>query len=205
MNIETLRGWSVALVWFAIAFPVLGAISAGARYFVDQRIQEMTRTQSRQEYGALQEALEAERNRASHEAASLRESLDGARAKVQTLEARTQPRDLTVTQRDAISSYLLKHAPQEIGLTILATDPEAEQFATKLRAAFEAGRWKVTVSRGFFQPAFRGVMVEMPAEQVPVGHPAALLVLALRSAGIEPLFSKREAPNAPVGVKVSSK
>lgn len=187
MSLEALRAWSQALLWVTITLPVLAACAAGVRYYVDRRIQEQTSEQEQ------------------HEKAVMRADLQGAQTRVHELEERARPRELTATQRTAISDSLRNHPPRQVEMTVLVSDSEAENYAVQLEEAFKTGGWQVNMHRGMFMPAFHGIMVSVPGERIPVEHPAAVLVTALRAAGIEPLLSLDEVPDGQVHLKVSSK
>ena len=120
--IEALRRWSHVLLWVSIVLPTLGALAAGARYYVERRATQLA--------GQITtRAIEL----AHQDAAS-------ARSELSDLKARTSPRQLLPEQRLAMQPFLQGLKGRPVAFACRMMDGESCDYVTELAQFFlEAG------------------------------------------------------------------
>jgi hypothetical protein len=127
LTIESLRRWSHVLLWISIVLPLLGAIAAGARYYVERHEKQLS---SRLTAAAVNSAR-TEAGRAQQELSELKVNL--------------RPRHLSQDQRSQLVAEL-KDAPK---LTVemecaIASGPDAMEYADEIRGALVEAGWDVS-------------------------------------------------------------
>ena len=110
-TIETLKRWSHILLWISIVLPALGALAAGARYYVERYEKQLS---SRLMANAVTEA---------------RKDASEARLKLAELEQKNAPRQLSPEQRATIMR-ILRRTKGNVQV-LYPADTEAEVFAKK--------------------------------------------------------------------------
>jgi len=110
-TIETLRRWSQALLWLSIILPTLGALAAGARYYVERYEKQLS---SQITTAAIQQA---------------RQDASIAREK-------TAPRRLSAEQRAAMTPILSQLKGQPVAFACRLMDGESCDYATELAKFF---------------------------------------------------------------------
>src|SRR5262249_44478750 len=94
------------------------------------------------------------------------------------------PRELDAMQVDAISSTLSSVPPRRISISAVSDNPEALQFAHKLRQAISAGGWNVEeVGRAAFANRVAGLHISVGTNPAPAA--ANQLFQALRAARLD--------------------
>lgn len=123
-TIETLRRWSHILLWISILLPALGALAAGARYYVEQYEKQLS---VRLTSNAIKEA---------------RQDASAARVELAELKQKNAPRELSAEQRAKILGVLR----QTKGIVQIhyPADTEAEMFAKRIGAVIREAGWETT-------------------------------------------------------------
>jgi hypothetical protein len=117
-TIETLRRWSHILLWVSIVLPALGAVAAGARYYVE-----------RYEKSLSAQATTAAIRQATHDAAI-------ARTELSQIKEKTSPRTLSAQQRNAMLPSLARLKGNPVAFVCRMMDGESCDYATELAAVF---------------------------------------------------------------------
>jgi hypothetical protein len=139
-TIETLRRWSHILLWISIALPVLGALAAGARYYVERYEKQLS---GRLTANAITEA---------------RQGASAARRELSELKQKSAPRELSADQREKILGVLrrTKGAVQ----ILYPADTEAQIFAKRIGVVIREGGWEVTEEGAMFFGPVVGLKIE---------------------------------------------
>jgi hypothetical protein len=112
--IETLRRWSHILLWISIVLPALGALAAGARYYVERYEKQLS---GRLTADAVTEA---------------RKDASAARLELAELKQKNAPRELSTEQRATILG-ILRRTKGNVQVLYTA-DTEAEVFTKRIGA-----------------------------------------------------------------------
>jgi hypothetical protein len=116
--IEALRRWSQILLWVAVVLPVLGGFAVVVRYYVDRHEKMLS---ARITAAAIQQA--------KNEAAI-------ARTELIELSKKTSPRMLSVEQRKAMASILVKLKGQPVAFACRMMDGESCDYTNELAQFF---------------------------------------------------------------------
>ena len=121
-TIQTLRWWSQLLLWVSIVLPSLGALAAGARYYVERHEKQLS---SRVTNSAIQ--------RATQDAAA-------ACSELSEFKEKTAPRHLLPEQRKALLSAFAALKGRPVAFASRLMDGESCDYAMELATlALEAG------------------------------------------------------------------
>jgi hypothetical protein len=124
VTIETLRRWSHILLWISITLPALGALAAGARYYVERYEKQLSGRLTANAVGEAQRDASA------------------ARLELAELKEKNAPRALSAEQRATILRTLRR---MKGNVQILyPTDTEAEVFAKRIGAVIREAGWEAT-------------------------------------------------------------
>lgn len=122
ITIETLRWWSQILLWISIVLPSLGALAAGARYYVERYEKQLS---GRLTVAAIEQA--------KGDAAA-------ARSELSELKEKTAPRHISAEQRKMMLTKLGTLNGRPIAFACRLMDGESCDYATELARLFiEAG------------------------------------------------------------------
>ena len=150
LTIEALRRWSQILFWVSIVLPVLGAVAAGARYYVE-----------RAEKAASSRILDQSLSGARAEA-------QAARSELSAYKARNAPRRLTQQQRDAVAQAVAGLASVPVVVASRMMDGESLDYATDIAEALRASVPSVPAVVQTSLNDFPGfVAVHSPPQNVP--------------------------------------
>ena len=166
ITIEGLRRWSQILLWISVLLPVLGAIAAGARYYVERYERQLS---SRMTSAAIKRAQDEASN---------------ARSDVTQLRAETAPRALTDQQRRAMLPLVESIKGRPIAFACRMMDGESCDFGNELAQFF--------LSAGCQVPQLiKTSLNDLPGYLVITTHGAAneqvarSVLAAFKAAGIE--------------------
>ena len=119
-TIETLRRWSHILLWVSIILPALGALAAGARYYVERHEKRLSGLITA---GAIQQA---------------KQDASTARTELAELREKTAPRRLSPEQRTAMTRILRRLKGRPVAFACRLMDGESCDYATELATFFLA-------------------------------------------------------------------
>lgn len=111
------------------------------------------------------------------------ETLSSQGAAVSALRDAAAPRVLSEAAHATLVRELAA-APGGLAFHVVANDPEANAFARRLIAAFEAAGWSVKRQMAFFDPPLRGLRLQIGVSRAPRDHPASTIFSALSAAGL---------------------
>lgn len=117
-TIESLKRWSHVLLWVSIVLPTLGALAAGARYYVERYEKQLS---GRMVGAAIERA---------------REDAAAARAETAELKTKTAPRRLSDAQRAAMLPVLAILKGHPLGFACRMMDGESCDYAAELATFF---------------------------------------------------------------------
>ena len=123
--IESLRNWSQALLWISVALPVLGALAAGARYYVERSEKQIS---SRLTEGQIQSA---------------KVKATDALREVGVLKMKSAPRSISTNQREKLIAELKAFNGQPIAFSCKMMDGESCNFAMQLIEIFREAGYQV--------------------------------------------------------------
>lgn len=124
-TIEGLRRWSQILLWVSVLLPVLGALAAGARYYVERHEKQLS---SRITVSAIQQAKD--------DAAT-------ARTELTEVKQKTSPRVLSAEQRAVLLPSVAKLKGRTVAFACRMMDGESCDYATELAQFFLEGGCQV--------------------------------------------------------------
>lgn len=113
-TIEALRRWSHILLWVSIVLPALGALAAGARYYVERYEKRLS---GRLTAIATQEA---------------RQDATATRTELGELKEKTAPRHVSAEQRAVMLPFLAKIKGRPVAVACRLMDGESCDYATEL-------------------------------------------------------------------------
>jgi len=112
--IETLRRWSHILLWVSIVLPALGALAAGARYYVERYEKQLS---ARITSAAIQQA---------------KQDVAAARTELSEIKEKSSPRRLSVEQRKGMLPTIAKLKGRPVAIACRMMDGESCDYATEL-------------------------------------------------------------------------
>jgi len=122
VTIETLKRWSHILLWVSIILPLLAALAAGARYYVERYEKQLS---SRLTATAIQQA---------------QEKVTGAQTELNKLKEKTAPRNISAEQHAAMLPILTTIKDRPVAVACRLMDGESCDYATEIGNALkEAG------------------------------------------------------------------
>jgi len=165
MDIEGLRFWSKVLLWTSVVLPILAALAAGGRYYIERNIEDFLSEQSRAENAALQSEIQLRK------------------AEIAELEGRTSDRLLTDIQKETMSQILAKAAGTKVTIACKLLDGESCNYAEQFAQVFRTARWVVEPVNKTSLADLPGVVaVYQPFQGSP--QESFVLVEALSASGI---------------------
>src|SRR5574337_850443 len=117
-TIKTLRRWSQFLLWIAVLLPILGAITVGARYYVERRANQLSTLVTE---AAIQKA---------------RQDATTARNELAQFKQEAAPRKLSDEQRNRMLPLVAPLKGHPIAFACRMMDGESCDFATDLATFF---------------------------------------------------------------------
>lgn len=153
-TIETLRRWSHILLWISIVLPALGALAAGARYYVERYEKQLS---GRLTADAVTEA---------------RKDASAARLELVELKQKNAPRELSTKQR-AIILGILRRTKGNVQV-LYPTDTEAEVFAKRIGAVIREAGWEATEEGAMSFGPVVGLRLEVHDEESTPGYTSVL-------------------------------
>jgi hypothetical protein len=121
-TIEGLRRWSHILLWVSIVLPALGALAAGARYYVERHEKRLS--------GQITAAAVENARRAA----------ETSQQELAELRGKSAPRRLSADQRQTSLPFLERLSGRPVVVACRMMDDESCDFATALAAVLrEAG------------------------------------------------------------------
>lgn len=129
-SLESLRSLSNVLMWSAVIFAILAAVSTGARYYVDRRSSEI----SSRDQQAREESLKLQV--AAAQSAQLE-----AREKLAKIEQNVNGRHLALKQSDALTAMarIVCNSLPKINVTAASSNHEAQVYGTEFVKALKSG------------------------------------------------------------------
>jgi len=140
-SIESLRSLSHSLMWSAVIFAILAALSTGIRYYVDRRTGELS-SHAQKAVAEQREQFQREREEALKlqlEAAQREQRV--ASEKLSTIEQNVRVRSLSPEQRAslvALATVACRSIPK-VSVTAANSNHEAQTYATEFVKALKAG------------------------------------------------------------------
>ncbi len=178
-TIETLKRWSHILLLASVILPVLGAVAAGVRFYVD-----------RQEKQFSAQITTAAINRTKQEAAS-------ARNDVANLEKKTAPRSLSSEQQQSLLDNLktsmdvaetpIRILIKKIPVTAAIGNQEAQTYAMQFVQVFKSSGFESELILPLF-PGLRPDIIDIKIgikDSQDIPKDALALVNILSNAGIK--------------------
>lgn len=153
-TIETLRRWSHILLWISITLPALGALAAGARYYVERYEKQLS---GRLTANAVMEA---------------RQDASLARVELAELKHKNAPRELSAEQRATILR-ILRRTKGNVQI-LYPADTEAEVFAKRVGVVIRDGGWEVTEEGAMSFGPVVGLRLEVHDEESAPGFTSVL-------------------------------
>lgn len=140
-SIESLKSLSHSLMWGAVLFAILAAVSTGVRYYVDRRAGELSSHAQRVD-AEQKEQLQREREAALklQVEAAQREQRE-ASEKLSKIEQNVKGRHLTAEQSTtlvAMAKQVCRSLPM-VSVTASNSNHEAQMYATEFVKALKAG------------------------------------------------------------------
>lgn len=166
-TIETLRRWSHILLWISIGLPAVGAVAAGARYYVERYEKQLA---GRLTTNAVKEA---------------RQDASLARLELAELKHKNAPRELSAEQRATILG-ILRRTKGNVQV-LYPADTEAEVFAKRIGAVIREAGWETTEEGAMSFGPVVGLRLEIHDEESAPGF-TSVLKEALDSAFQNVLF-----------------
>ncbi len=134
-TIETLRRWSHVLLWVSIVLPFLGALAAGARYYVERYEKRLTaQVTARAIRQASDEATAARSDAATTKEAQAQigQELIKSQQDLTTLRQKTAPRRLSAAERDKMLPILANLRGKPVAVACRLMDGESCDYALDL-------------------------------------------------------------------------
>lgn len=185
--LESAAYWTgIAAVAFTAAAAVAGSLSWYFSYKLSDRKDAEFRAFRESSKVAVASANEkaAQANERAAEANRIAEEEKLARVK---LETRLAPRSLKGLSQDAVVNAIKEFAPQTFDILWYPDDPESENLANDIYAAFQRSGWVIERSNSFL--GFRvilGVIIEFsPSKAGDFGPACSALESALKKEGID--------------------
>jgi hypothetical protein len=113
-TIEALKRWSHILLWVSVILPLLGAIAAGARYYVE-------RYEKRLSSGLVAKSVQEARQDAS-----------SARVELNELKSKTAPRTISEKQREVLLPLAAKLKGKPVAVACRLMDGESCDYAAEI-------------------------------------------------------------------------
>jgi hypothetical protein len=142
-TIESLRRWSLVLLWVSVILPVFGALSAGARYYVERyekRLSGKLTADAIQKAGSEASAARAEASEARGAQQQISTDLIDSRQQLEQLRKKAAPRHLTNEQHASLLESFKTLKGQPVAVACRMMDGESCDFARQIMAVLkEAG------------------------------------------------------------------
>lgn len=169
--IESLRRWSHILLWISIVLPALGALAAGARYYVERSEKQLA---SRLTADAVSAARKEARS---------------TRLELAELKQKNAPRELSTEQRATIIG-ILQRTKGNVQV-LYPADTEAEAFAKRIGAVIREAGWAATEEGAMSFGPVVGLRLEVHDEESAPSY-TSVLKEALEIAFQNVLFQKNK-------------
>lgn len=134
-TIESLRRWGQFLLWVSIILPFMGALAAGARYYVERYEKRLS---AKITDAAIRQATEdataarADAGSARQEQSQISEDLVRSKQQLTELRERAAPRHIAAEQRQAMMPILKRLRGRSIAVACRMMDGESCDYGSDL-------------------------------------------------------------------------
>lgn len=186
-SIESLRSLSHSLMWGAVVFAILAAVSTGVRYYVDRRAGELS-SQAQRVDAEQKEQLQREREAALKlQVETAQREQREASEKLSKIEQNVKGRHLTskqITTLVAMAKQVCRSLPV-VSVTASNSNHEAQVYATEFVKALKAGGCAADLALPIpgLTPDVTGIHIGVRDVQNPV-HGAVELSKMLNAVGV---------------------